>query len=180
VFGAIALLFILQAELWVYTMNPEQFSVKSYGGFYAASENVAHEINNILEPGETLYVFGDEPAFYFHTKRRPAVGSFFIADLAGGPLAQELTTRAINDLERQPPDLVIILNSAIGDSTFGPIDARLGPTHPLRLWVSQHYCPITLNKIALLTVCAKPGSGIERRPAYQTLITELNLIKELK
>lgn len=179
-FGAVALLFILQAELWVFVMNPEQFSVQSYGGFYAASENVAHEIDKILAPSETLFVLGDEPAFYFLTRRRPAVGSFFVADMADGPLAKELTDRAIRDLERQPPDMVIILNSAIGTRNIGPLDARLGPNHPLRLWVSEHYCPVQMNRVALLSVCARPGSGIERRPEYETLITELNLINERK
>ena len=179
-FGAVALLFVLQTELGVFVMNPEQFSVQSYGGFYAASEAVADEINKILAPGETIFVFGDEPGFYFLTNRRPAVGSFFIADMAGGPLAKELTDRAIRDLERQPPDMVIILNNAIGEHTNGPLDARLGPQHPLRMWVSQHYCPVQMNRVAMLTVCAKPGSGIERRPDYQTLIAELNLIKEVR
>jgi hypothetical protein len=179
-FAAVALIFILQAELGVFAMNPEQFSVQSYGGFYAASEGVAREINKILAPNETLFVLGDEPAFYFHTGRRPAVGSFFIADMADGPLAKELTDRAIRDLERQPPDMVIILNYAIGDRNLGPIDARLGPTHPLRMWISQHYCPVQINRVALLSICVRPGSGIETRPEYQTMMTELNLINERK
>jgi hypothetical protein len=173
--AVIALLFMLQSELWVYSMDPRQWSEREYGGVYAASEELANEINKFLAPNETLYVFGDEPGFYFLTKRRPAVGSFFIQDLAGGPLASELTTRAINDLERKPPDLVVIMNDAIGEKTSGPTPARLGPDHPLRVWVSRHYCPVAVNCNAVFSICARPGSELGRRQAYQDLVTELSI-----
>ena len=129
-FAAIAVLFILQAEIWAYRMDPQEWSKRSYGGVYAAGEILAGEIAKILEPGETLYVFGDEPGFYFHTRTRPAVGTFFLADVAGGPLADELTGRTLKALARKPPDLVIIMNSSLGDKTVGPLNAKLGPEHP--------------------------------------------------
>jgi hypothetical protein len=174
-FAVIALLFMLQSELWVYSMEPDQWSKQEYGDVYAASEVLANEINKFLAPNETLYVFGDEPGFYFLTKRRPAVGAFFLQDVAGGPLATELTNRTINNLQNKPPDLVIILNSAIGDKTTGPAPAKLGPDHPLRKWVSEHYCPVVVNQNAFLSLCARPGSAVSRRPEYKTLVAELSL-----
>jgi hypothetical protein len=173
-FGAIAAVFMLQSEIWAYRMDPTEWSRKSYGGVYAASEMVAAEIAKILEPNETLYVLGDEPNFYFITNRRPAVGTFFLQDVASGPLAEELTGRVLKDLAAKPPDLVIILNSAIGDKTVGPKNAKLGPEHPIRAWVSQNYCPINPKPNQFFNICAKPGSSLERRNSYQALRAELS------
>jgi len=173
-FAAIAVLFMLQAEIWAYRMDPEEWSVRAYGGVYAASEKLAGEIEKILEPGETLYVLGDEPGFYFHTRTRPAVGNFFLADVAGGPLADELTGRTLGALTRKPPDLVIIMNSALGEKTVGPLNAKLGPEHPIRSWVSQNYCPAIPHPTLFFTICARPGSSIERRDSYQSLLAELS------
>lgn len=172
-FATIAMLFMLQAEIWAYRMDPEEWSIRAYGGVYGASEKLAVEIGKILEPGETLFVLGDEPGFYFHTKTRPAVGSFFLQDVASGPLAQELTTRTLNDLSRKPPDLVVIMNSAMGEKTVGPLNAKLGPEHPIRSWISQNYCRVNIDPNELFTICAKPGSSLERRESYQSLRREL-------
>src|SRR6267378_7372308 len=57
-FAVIALVFMLQAEIWAYAMDPEQWSVQSYGGIYVPSRMLARELSNILQPGETLYVLG--------------------------------------------------------------------------------------------------------------------------
>jgi hypothetical protein len=173
-FAAIAVVFMLQAEIWAYRMDPTEWSKKSYGAIYATNEMLAQEIAKILEPDETFYVLGDEPGFYFITKRRPAVGVFFLQDVAGGPLAGELTGRVLRDLAAKPPDLVIIMNSVIGDKTVGPQNAKLGPEHPIRGWVSQNYCPVIRNPSQLFTICAKPGSSLERRDSYQALRAELS------
>ena len=173
-FAAIAAVFMLQAEIWAYRMDPIEWSRRSYGGVFATSEMLSTEIAKILEPNETLYVLGDEPNFYFVTKRRPAVGTFFLQDVASGPLAEELTGRVLRDLSGKPPDLVIILNSAIGDKSVGPKNAKLGPEHPIRAWVSQNYCVVYPKPHQFFTICAKPGSSLERRDSYRALRAELS------
>jgi hypothetical protein len=170
-FAVIALVFMLQAEIWVFAMDPDQWSVQSYGGLYVPSGMLARELNGILQPGETLYVLGDEPGFYFITRRRPAPGVFFLTPLTGGPLAEELTSRVINDLARKPPDLVIILANAIGDKTIGPDKAELGPDHPLRRWISQNYCQMVPHERTFFKLCARPGSALEKRPSFQELLS---------
>src|SRR6267378_7534335 len=172
-FAVIALVFMLQAEIWVYAMDPNEWSVQAYGGLYVPSGLLARELNNILQPGETLYVLGDEPGFYFITGRRPAPGVFFLTPLTGGPLAQELTARVINDLQHKPPDLVIILANAIGDKTTGPDKAELGPDHPLREWISQNYCQVVRDERTFFHLCARPGSALEKRPSYQKLLVDI-------
>ena len=144
-FAVIALVFMLQAEIWVFALDPETISVRAYGGLYG---------------------------FYFITKRRPAPGVFFLTPLTGGPLAQELTTRVVKDLERQPPDLVIILRDAIGYETIGPDSAKLGPNHPVRKWIAQNYCQVLPNGPVFFTLCARPGSALESRPSYRQLLAE--------
>ena len=171
-FAVIALVFMLQAEIWVFALDPETISVRAYGGLYVPSRTLARKLNRILEPNETLYVLGDEPGFYFITKRRPAPGVFFLTPLTGGPLAQELTTRVVKDLERQPPDLVIILRDAIGYETIGPDSAKLGPNHPVRKWIAQNYCQVLPNGPVFFTLCARPGSALESRPSYRQLLAE--------
>ena len=171
VFAVIALVFMLQAEIWVFAMDPDQWSVQSYGGLYVPSGMLARELSNILQPDETLYVLGDEPGFYFITGRRPAPGVFFLTPLTGGPLAEELTSRVIDDLRRKPPDLVIILANAIGDKTTGPDKAELGPDHPLRKWISQNYCQVVPHGRTFFQLCSRPGSALEKRPSYQELLS---------
>lgn len=172
-FAVIALVFTLQAEVWVFALDPEAMSVQAYGGLYVPSRILARELSDILEPDETLYVLGDEPGFYFSTKRRPAAGVFFLTPLTGGPLARELTTRVVNDLQRKPPDLVIILANAIGDETTGPDKAQLGPDHPLRKWISQNYCQVVPDGRTFFHLCARPGSALEKRPSYLKLFAQL-------
>jgi hypothetical protein len=171
--AVIALAFVLQAELWVFATDPEVLSVQAYGGLYVPSRILARELNNVLEPGETLFVLGDEPGFYFITKRRPAPGVFFLTPLTGGPLAEELTNRVVNDLERKPPDLVILLQNSMADKTSGPDFARLGPNHPLRMWVDKNYCPAKPDFQSFFTLCARPGSALEQRPSFKRLVEQL-------
>jgi uncharacterized membrane protein (UPF0136 family) len=173
-FAIIAVVFMMQMEIWAYRMDPEEWSRRAYGGVYAASERLADEVGKILEPEETLYVLGDEPGFYFKTKKRPAVGVFFLQDAVTGPLAKELTNRVLTDLNAKPPDLVIILNSALDMKTEDSPAGPLKPNHPIRMWVTQNYCPAIVNPKEFFTICARPGSALEQRDSYRLLRAELS------
>lgn len=174
VFAVIALVSMLPSELWVYRMDSELWALRAYGDVHVNSERLGREINNILEPGETLYVLGDEPGFYFVTKRRPPTGVFFLQALAGGPLAQELTTRVVNDLVRKPPDLVVIMSDAVDTKTVSSDHATLGPDHPLRMWVLQNYhCPPGKEGHKFFSLCARPGSPLDQRASYRNLASLL-------
>jgi len=174
VFAVIALVSMMPSEIWVYRMDPEHWALQAYGEVYVNSERLGHEINNILEPGETLYVLGDEPVFYFVTQRRPATGVFFLQALASGPLAQELTTRVVNDLVRNPPDLVVIMSDAVGPKTVSSDHATLGPDHPLLVWILQNYhCPPGKEGHKFFAICARPGSPLDQRTSYRELAASL-------
>jgi hypothetical protein len=172
-FAIIAVLFMMQREIWAYRMDPEEWSRRTYGGVYAASDKLGNEIKKVLAPGETIYVLGDEPGFYFTTQTRPAVGVFFLHDTTSGPFATEMTNRVVNALKAHPPDLVIIMNSALPDNRKPYDPGQLPANHPIRVWVAQNYCPVEISRTGFFTLCARPGSALAARPSFRMLQFEL-------
>jgi 4-amino-4-deoxy-L-arabinose transferase-like glycosyltransferase len=75
---------------------------------FAAADRLAPQIDELLAPSETFYVWGDAPALYFWTKRRPPTRYLLTTYLIAGPLADTCSARVAADLEREQPELFII------------------------------------------------------------------------
>ena len=119
-----------------------RWSAKKYGPQFVFSRRVVMEVDKLLQPDETLYVWGQNPEFYFWSKRRPPTGVFWSTDLMNNPLAQEHTIRALEDLEREKPEIFVL-----NDGQFRP-----PPNHPLIAWATKRYIllPGNPNRTTLL------------------------------
>ena len=85
----------------------------------------------LLKPDETLYVLGITPEMYFWSKRRPPTGVIWSTDMVDNPLAKEHTTRALEDLERKKPEIIII----------NILYAQVPSDHPVVTWAEKWYRP---------------------------------------
>jgi hypothetical protein len=118
-----------------YRYTPDEWSAYKQGPQYIIAKGVAEEINSLLAPGETLYVLGINPGFYFWTQRRPPTGVIWSTDLANNPLAEEHTKRALADLEREKPEVFVI----------NRLHAQVPPDHPVIKWAQDQYVPLPGN-----------------------------------
>ncbi len=87
------------------------------------------KVDKLLENGETLYVWGQNPEFYFWSKRRPPTGLIWSTDLLNNPLAEKHTARALEDLKRERPEIFVV-----NIAQFAP-----PRDHPVIAWVSKQY-----------------------------------------
>jgi 4-amino-4-deoxy-L-arabinose transferase-like glycosyltransferase len=133
--GVVGLIILLCFVLPEYRFSADEWSAYKQGPQYIISKTVAKEINELLMPGETLYVLGINPEFYFWSGRRPPTGVIWSTDLANNPLAQEHTRRALADLEREKPEIFVI----------NRLQAQVPPDHPVVEWAQKQYIPLPGN-----------------------------------
>ena len=132
VVGVIAIIILLCAVLPQYNFTPDQWSANKYGPQFPITKKIAKKIDEILEPNENLYVWGINPEIYFWTKRRPPTGVMWSTDLVEGPLADEHTKRALEDLEKEKPKMV----------AFNLLHVKRPKNHPVILWILRNYQPM--------------------------------------
>jgi hypothetical protein len=96
------------------------------GGLFIESRKVGEEIRSILERGETFYLWGSETGVYFAGKCSPPTGVFYNYPLLEGPLQEVLTERVLADIERSPPEMLVL-------------PARGFPAHPVVEWFKPRY-----------------------------------------
>ena len=133
--AVVGLIILLCLVLPQYRYTPDEWSAYKQGPQYIIAKGVAEEINSLLAPGETLYVLGINPGFYFWTQRRPPTGVIWSTDLANNPLAEEHTKRALADLEREKPEVFVI----------NRLHAQVPPDHPVIKWAQDQYVPLPGN-----------------------------------
>lgn len=106
-------------------------------GPWIDADRLAPRVDELLEPGETLFLYGDEPHLYFRTGRRPPVGVFQKGHFLRGPLADALSARAVSTLSRCPPELLIV------ETGYKKIDPWVtGRRHALVDWLRENYRPL--------------------------------------
>jgi 4-amino-4-deoxy-L-arabinose transferase-like glycosyltransferase len=132
--GVVGLITLLCFVLPEYRFSADEWSAQKQGPQYIIAKRVAKELDALLAPKEKLYVLGIDPGFYFWSGRRPPTGVIWSTDLANNPLAEEHTRRALADLEREKPEVVVIM-----------VFAQVPPNHPLVLWAQKHYIPLPGN-----------------------------------
>jgi hypothetical protein len=70
--------------------------------------NLAQNLDDFLKPNETFYEFGNQTQLYYLTRRTPPSGVLTCAPLTQGPLADPLSARVAEDLNRTSPDLFLV------------------------------------------------------------------------
>jgi len=126
--AAAALTATVLYQLPVYRFPARELPAVKYkgGGLFIESREVGEQIGAILEPGETFYQWGSETGLYFASKCSPPTGVFYNYPLREGPLQERLTRRVLEDLQRNPPELLVL-------------PSRGFPAHPVVDWSMPHY-----------------------------------------
>jgi hypothetical protein len=130
--AGVAGLFLLSHELRYYRLSPEEWSRWKYGDVFIESAAVGRRVADLLVPGETFYEIGNETGIYFTSRCRPLSGIFYSYPVFDGPLAAPLSERVLKDLERAPPELLIIMKGE---------DSAERANHPVVRWFAGRYRP---------------------------------------
>lgn len=130
--GAIGLVILLMSILPQYKFSADEWSARKITPQFVVSKRVVTEVDKLLENGETLYVWGQNPEFYFWSKRRPPTGLIWSTDLMDNPLADKHTARALEDLKRELPEIFVV-NIA---------QFKVPRDHPVIAWAFKQYIPL--------------------------------------
>jgi len=126
----VATLAVLGArEYRAYTLPAEQWATEKYGRQVVDYGAPARDIEALLQPEETFYLYGTELGLYRVTGRRPPSGVMYLTHIQWGPLARTLRGRVLADLEREQPALVVM----------PPHFLRRPPRHPVLRWCLERY-----------------------------------------
>jgi len=123
---------------------------------FAAADRLAPQIDEILAPEETFYVWGDAPALYFWTRRRPPTKYLLTTQIISGPLADSFSARVAADLAREQPELFIVELAPSGlvqpevfdisNDDKGQPEVLINKAgHPVIDWFNEHYRPLPIN-----------------------------------
>ena len=155
--GGAALVLLIALELPLYLMPADDWSLIKYGPIFLEERKLARELDALLAPGETFYVWGSELGLYFWSRRSPVCGPCFVWPVTTGPLALPLTERLMADLARRPPELFVVANW-----TWNWIKVR----HPAIAWGEAHYRPMPGGpERGPFSLYVRRGGPLERRLA---------------
>jgi hypothetical protein len=113
------------------------------------------EIRSLLRDDETFYAWCTEPQLYLIANKRPPAAGLWKLHTTEGPMASWLTQRTLEDLNRAPPDMIVLWSGYPG-----PDD------HPIYRWIVERYDPMPDNARRLpLSFFARHGSDLQRRRA---------------
>ncbi len=136
--GVVGLIVLLCFVLPQHKLSADEWSATKIGPQFVVSRSVVKEVDALLEPGETLYVWGQNPEFYFWSGRRPPTGLIWSTDLMDdNPLAQKHTARALEDLKRELPEIFVV----------NQLQFKVPLDHPVIRWalVEKRYVPLPGN-----------------------------------
>ena len=169
--GAVGLIILLSLVLPQYKFSADEWSARKQGPQYIYSKQVAKEVDKLLEPNETFYVLGITPEMYFWAKRRPPTGVIWSTDMSDNPLAEEHTERAIEDLNREMPEILV----------FNLLYHQLPIDHAMIKWVQERYIPLPGNpdrglykKKFLFYICIRRDGRLANRLGALKDQTETN------
>jgi hypothetical protein len=148
--AAVCFAILLMMEIPCYLAPATSWSVQKYGGIFLETEQLAAKIDNLLPRGAKLYEWGNEPGFYFATRREPASGLLFAYHMQDGPLARKLSSKLLQDLSGNEPELIIAAN----------LTMSLTPQHPVAKWLEQNYRPFWRTNS--FVVMARKGGELDR------------------
>jgi hypothetical protein len=110
---------------------------------------------SLLREDETFYAWCTEPQLYLLAGKRPPAAGLWKLHMTEGPIAPWLTQRTLQDLNRAPPDLIVVWSGFPGPEE-----------HPIYRWIIEHYDPMADNARRLpLSFFARRGSDLQRRNA---------------
>jgi hypothetical protein len=134
--------------------------------FRHSSRDAGLALKEALAPGERMYALGapgESAVVQFYTHQSPQSGVFYDFPLRPDkPLAGRLEDRIVRDLDRNPPDLIVLATYSFLDFFDGK-PAKFGQR--VVEWVSPRYSRRGLDPTKHFLLLARRGSAIERRLA---------------
>jgi hypothetical protein len=125
-----AVLAALTATQWPgYALTADEWSRAKYGDVFLRTRDVGTELAAMLPAGETFYQWGNEPELYLYTRRRPPSGFLWSQPLQHGPGRNGFRARALDQLSRQPPEMLVMNRE------------EPGPPGALGRWLAANYDP---------------------------------------
>lgn len=116
-----------------YQLDARTWSERKYGSGFNDCADLGKQLQTHLKPEQTLFVFGMLPGIYRYAEHEPPTGVMNLwlafADY-GYSLSPRLSSMVLAQLQKKPPDLVILDDYAWQLAT---------EADPIRQWVQAHY-----------------------------------------
>ena len=158
--ASIALTFMIIREAPAWTTSPNRWLARHGPKTILYVKQLSSQIDWMLEEPESLFVWGADSGFYFHTgKRPPSAGAILPA--VNGPFIDEYSKRFLDDLKENPPEMVVVSHSV-------EVDSKVFFSHPVSVWVRENYRLIDgdyQQRYEFFLLMARKGSELERRLA---------------
>jgi hypothetical protein len=140
---------------WFMLRPPERAAAMHPASFFLDVARDGDQIRALLRDDETFYAWCTEPQLYLLANKRPPAAGLWKLHTTEGPIAPWLTQRTLQDLNRAPPDMIVLWSGFPG-----PDD------HPIYRWIIDRYDPMPDNAQRLpLSFFARRGSDLQRRTA---------------
>ena len=111
--------------------SPAEWAHEQYDYSVAHQNAIAKWVAVTLRPGEGVWELGNDNAVYFLSGQSPPTGLLFVDPLLYGTDTAAAWSRLVSDLDRRPPQLVILSSDW---QMFFP-----RPDTPVYPWVRAHY-----------------------------------------
>jgi 4-amino-4-deoxy-L-arabinose transferase-like glycosyltransferase len=139
-----------------YAMPADAWSEAKYGDVFLRSREMALQADAMIGPGETFFQWGNEPELYLYTGRTPPAGVLWAQYMQYGPLRIQLRSRALTQLSRADPQLVVFSRD------------QPPPTGALGAWFRDRYDPHPLlHRRAGFSFWVRRGGALQRRLAAE-------------
>lgn len=134
--GAVLLLFLGLQQLPAYRAAFSSDLSALSDPQHITAESTAQQINALLLPDETFFVWGSGAITYFWSQRRPPTAVFDTRHMLAGPLAEQLSARVAENLSSERPELFLVTG-------YGGYDPPLPKW--LADWLTEHYYPLAAD-----------------------------------
>ena len=89
---------------------PFGITVKRYNSRDFWGRGQGENVRSVTDPGDSIFVFGNDASIYYYSKRRCASRYTMITGLAGGMSgAAQRRKNLLDDLQRDPPRLILVV-----------------------------------------------------------------------
>jgi len=109
-FGIVGGFLLLTQSIHYLSQPPFGITVKRYNSRDFWGRGQGENVRGVTDPNDSIFVFGNDPSIYYYAKRRCASRYTMITGLAEGmPGAQRRRRNLIDDLQRDPPRLILVV-----------------------------------------------------------------------
>lgn len=128
---------VLVRTLPQYQLDARAWSEAKYGTLFTSAEDLGRALGPALGAGDNLFVYGVLPNLYLAAGARPStsvVNIWFSFPEYGRSLSSRVGAEAIADLERDPPEIIVVDGFTDAHDDAAPI--------ALRSWIDARYSVI--------------------------------------